>query len=335
MATGRRSEQGDAFGVDPEACGVVVDPSDRAFDVPGRLLPARAGGRGKPVVDIEDHVAAASEPSRKQAAAPAALVPPATMDEHDGGMPPAPRTGALWDEPHIQPPHRGGVSAEVGDALRRCRLQPVPNRNQRYHQAPTDTAAVNEAMRRAPACPASAATPKPTPPAAVTTKEHSVSTTPAKYSGWLGPGATISSPPARHNSAHPSATQHSRARGSRRGRGRGRTPPWAGPRRVRSSSCISPLGPTVPDPQGGLGPAAVALEAARPVDLAYARGHEQGLGLAVLVHIGLLRKIPQPAPGRAQGFPREQPRRPGAVTNARQLADLLSSADASVVNSSG
>jgi hypothetical protein len=205
MATGRRSEQGDAFGVDPEARGVVVDPSDRAFDVPGRLLPARAGGRGKPVVDIEDHIPAASEPSRKQAAAPAALVPPATMDEHDGGMPPAPRTGALWDEPHIQPPHRGGVSAEVGDGLRRR--------------------------------PASAETPKPTPPAAVTIKEHSVSATPAKYSGWLGPGATISSPPARHNSAHPSATQHSSARG----RGRGRTAPWAGPRRVRSSSRISPF----------------------------------------------------------------------------------------------
>jgi hypothetical protein len=208
MATGRRSEQGDAFGVDPEARGVVVDPSDRAFDVPGRLLPARAGGRGKPVIDVEDHIPAASEPSRKQAAAPAALVPPATMDEHDGGMPPAPRTGALWDEPHIQPPHRGGVSAEVGDGLRRRPGMPRQRRD-----------------------------PKPTPPAAVTTKEHSVSTTTAKYSGWLGPGATISSPPARHNGAHPSATQHSSARG----RGRGRTAPWAGPRRVRSSSRISPF----------------------------------------------------------------------------------------------
>ena len=94
-------------------------------------------------------------------------------------------------------------------------------------RAPTDTAAVNEAMRRAPADPASVATPRPTPPAAATTREHSVSTTPAKNSGWLGPGATISSPLARHNSAHPSATHHSSARGIRRGRGRGRKPPWA------------------------------------------------------------------------------------------------------------
>ena len=175
------------------------------------------------------------------------------------GMPPAPRTGALRDEPYIQPPtHRGGVSAEVGDdlrrrpggrareiacqgyrgALRKCRLQPVPNRNQRHHQGTHRHSGRERSDATRPGMPRQRRDPHADPPAAVTTKEHSVSTTPAKYSGWLGPGATISSPPARHNSAHPSATRHSSARGTRHGSGRGRTPPWAGPRRVRSSSRI-------------------------------------------------------------------------------------------------
>jgi hypothetical protein len=155
MATGRRPEQADASGVDPEACGVVGDPTDRAFDVPGRPPPARAGGRGQPVVDVEDHVPAASEPSWQQAAAPAPLVPTAPMHQHDGGTPRVPRAGGRLGAPHVQPPtHRGPLGAEEGDRLRRRpggrareiprqghrdalfsrRPQPVPNRHQRHHQ---------------------------------------------------------------------------------------------------------------------------------------------------------------------------------------------------------
>jgi hypothetical protein len=73
-------------------------------------------------------------------------------------------------------------------------------------------------------CPASAAIPRPTPPAAVTTKDNSVSATPAKESGSLGPGTAISSPPARQHPANPSATNGSSSGGTRRPRRRPRTP---------------------------------------------------------------------------------------------------------------